>query len=51
MVPLAEPLDQFFKNVMVMDNDINLRNNRIQLLSGIVKQFIFIADFSKLQNG
>jgi glycyl-tRNA synthetase beta chain len=50
MVPLREPLDQFFNKVMVMDPDIALRDNRVKLLSGIVQLFIFIADFSKLQN-
>jgi glycyl-tRNA synthetase beta chain len=51
MVTLRDPLDQFFKGVMVMADDASLRDNRLALLSGIVRLFLRIADFSKLQNG
>jgi glycyl-tRNA synthetase beta chain len=50
MVTLRDPLDQFFKGVMVMADDSSLRANRLALLSGIVRLFLHIADFSKLQN-
>lgn len=50
MVTLRDPLDQFFKGVMVMAEDSSLRANRLALLSGIVRLFLRIADFSKLQN-
>ncbi len=50
MVSLRDPLDQFFKGVMVMAEDTSLRANRLALLSGIVRLFLRIADFSKLQN-
>jgi len=50
MVVLGDPLDKFFKGVMVMDNDSELRDNRLALLSSIVRLFNPIADFSKLQN-
>ena len=50
MVTLRDPLDQFFKGVMVMAEDSSLRANRLALLSGIVHLFLRIADFSKLQN-
>ena len=32
---LSEPLDRFFVEVLVMDEDLELRNNRIALLQGI----------------
>jgi len=50
MVALRDPLDRFFENVMVMAEDPALRANRLALLSGIVRMFLRIADFSKLQN-
>jgi glycyl-tRNA synthetase beta chain len=50
MVTLRDPLDQFFNGVMVLAEDQNLRANRLALLAGIVRLFISIADFSKLQN-
>lgn len=43
-----EPLDTFFKDVMVMDKDDNIRNNRIVLLSSIDKLFKTMMDFSVL---
>jgi glycyl-tRNA synthetase beta chain len=50
MVPLREPLDQFFDGVMVMADDSVLRANRLALLTRVVNLFLRIADFSKLQN-
>lgn len=50
MVPLRDPLDRFFDGVMVMVEDTSLRSNRLALLSGIVRLFLKVADFSKLQN-
>ncbi len=48
----ADILSNFFdgeESVMVMTDDINLRNNRINLLSILRNQSLIIADFSKLR--
>lgn len=50
MIGLREPLDGFFKGVMVMDEDPALRQNRLALMGRLVRLFSRIADFSKLQN-
>jgi glycyl-tRNA synthetase beta chain len=41
-------IDKFFENVLVMDNDENIKENRLALLSSIKKKFDKIADFGKL---
>jgi len=48
MAKLRKPVDDFFDNVMVMDNDLTLRNNRLALLSEISSLFGNFADFSKI---
>jgi glycyl-tRNA synthetase beta chain len=45
---LREPVDQFFDNVMVMTEDIEVRNNRLALLQGLQQLFINVADISQL---
>lgn len=45
---LYEPLDNFFKEVMVMTDDDKLKNNRIALLSLVDKIFKNMLDFSSL---
>lgn len=45
---LREPVDRFFDDVMVMDEDPVLRDNRLALLNGIAGLFNRIADFSKI---
>lgn len=45
---LKEPVDNFFDNVMVMDKDEKLKNNRLALLSEIKELFFQISDFSKI---
>ncbi len=47
---LRQPVDDFFDAVMVMDTNINLRNNRLTLLKSLRDQFLRIADISKLQH-
>ncbi len=49
LVSLREPVDQFFDNVMVMDKDEKLRNNRLALLNQLRNTFLKIADLSVLQ--
>ena len=45
---LYEPLDNFFKEIMVMVDDDKLKNNRIALLSLVDKIFKNMLDFSSL---
>lgn len=48
LIKLREPIDEFFDNVMVMDKNKHIRNNRLKLLSDIKNHFFQIADFTKL---
>jgi len=48
MRELKEPVDTFFDNVMVMDEDPKIRENRLSMLAEIKNLFFKIADFSKL---
>ncbi len=42
---LRQPIDQFFLDVMVMDEDQALRRNRLSLLNRFVQVFAAVADF------
>jgi glycyl-tRNA synthetase beta chain len=44
---LAEPIDNFFNEVMVMAEDENVKINRLSMLREISYLFIKLADFSK----
>ncbi len=46
---LRDPIDRFFDNVMVMDENLELRNNRIALVGFVYGLFREVADLSKLQ--
>jgi len=48
LAQLRAGVDQFFDQVMVMDEDVRLRNNRIALLSGLHQMMNRVADISKL---
>lgn len=48
MKTLKEPVDKFFEHVLVMDENADLRKNRLSLLWEIRDLFFRIADFSKL---
>jgi len=50
LLELAEPIDRFFENVMVMVDDENLRHARLNLLANITHLFLKIANFSKLES-
>lgn len=41
-------IEKFFEDVLVMDKDENIKNNRVVLLSHIQKLFAKICDFSKI---
>ena len=45
---MREPVDQFFDDVMVMTDDIDIRKNRLALLGRISGLFELLADFSKI---
>jgi glycyl-tRNA synthetase beta chain len=45
---LRKPIDRFFEEVMVMVEDERARNNRLALLSQVLKEFTTIADFSEI---
>ncbi len=48
-LPLIPPINRFFDDVLVMAEDIRLRNNRLGLLQRIVALADGVADFSKLE--
>jgi glycyl-tRNA synthetase beta chain len=50
LAQLKEPVDNFFDNVMVNCEDLQLRMNRLALLDLLAQQFLQIADISKLQS-
>ncbi|MCK9216326.1 MAG: glycine--tRNA ligase subunit beta [Firmicutes bacterium] len=43
---LKEPIDNFFDNIMVMVEDINIRNNRLAILKQISEMMNIFADLS-----
>ncbi|MFO1258167.1 MAG: glycine--tRNA ligase subunit beta [Gammaproteobacteria bacterium] len=45
---LKAPIDNFFDEVMVMADDLKIRNNRITLLNHLYRSFKQIADISRL---
>ncbi len=49
LAKLREPVDLFFDSVMVMTDDIRLRNNRLALLAQMDRLFSHVADLSRLQ--
>ncbi len=49
LAQLRNDVDAFFDSVMVMTDDLDLRANRLALLSLLFEQFLTCADISKLQ--
>jgi len=49
LAQLKDDVDVFFDNVMVNTDDLELRASRLALLSMLSKQFLKIADISRLQ--
>lgn len=49
LAQLREPVDTFFDKVMVMVDDVELRNSRLALLKQIRDLFLHAADISRLQ--
>lgn len=48
LAELKQPVDQFFEDVMVMTEDLELRQNRLALLDKLHKLFMNVADISLL---
>ena len=48
MAALREPLDQFFDQVLVMTDEIEIRGNRLALLRNVRELFLRVADVSLL---
>ena len=48
LAQLRGPIDSFFENVMVMDEDERVRANRMKLLNEFVAVFANVADFGKM---
>ncbi|MFI4962376.1 MAG: glycine--tRNA ligase subunit beta [Legionellales bacterium] len=51
LATLKEPVDAFFDNVMVLVDEVALRNNRLTLLAGLQDLLQGVADISLLQLG
>ena len=49
MLALKTPVDEFFNEVMVMDEDEAIRCNRLNLLTAISGLFLKVGDISKMQ--
>jgi len=48
---LRKSVDQFFEDVMVMTDDLAIRNNRLPLLSELRNLFLSVADITLLPSG
>jgi len=49
LADLRGPIDAFFTDVLVMDEDPSIRTNRLRLLNRFTALFAEVADFSRLQ--
>ncbi|CAG0901918.1 unnamed protein product [Cyprideis torosa] len=49
LLTMKEPVDLFFEEVMVMDEDLSVRNNRLNLLTALGDLVLTIGDISKMQ--
>lgn len=50
LAALRQPIDRFFEDVLIMDEDLALRRNRLRLLNRFVGLFATVADFGKLES-
>lgn len=48
LADLRDPVDRFFDDVMVMTDDLGVKNNRLALLSELRAMFLDVADISRL---
>lgn len=47
LAALRAPIDAFFEDVLIMDDDLALRENRLRLLNRFVAVFAHVADFGQ----
>lgn len=45
---LRQPIDRFFEDVLIMDDDLSIRQNRLRILNRFVSVFAHVADFGKM---
>lgn len=48
LAALRAPIDAFFEDVLIMDEDVAVRQNRLRLLNRFVSVFAHVADFGKM---
>ena len=48
LVPLADPINRYFDDVLVMTQEEELRRNRLGFLSALAGLFLHVGDFSEL---
>ena len=48
LAELRAPIDRFFDDVLVMDEDTAVRENRLRLLNRFVEVFVGVADIGAL---
>ena len=46
---LEKPINTFFDDVLVMDKDPKIKENRLALLSSVKEAFDTLGDFSKIR--
>lgn len=51
LAALRGPIDTFFADVLIMDEDVPVRENRLRLLNRFVGVFSNVADFGKMAKG
>ncbi len=51
MLQMKEPVDRFFDEVMVMDEDPAVRTNRLNLLTALGRLVLQVGDISKMHQG
>ncbi|MEW6426807.1 MAG: glycine--tRNA ligase subunit beta [Thermodesulfobacteriota bacterium] len=48
ILAMKDPVDSFFDKVMVMAEDAEVRQNRLNLLTGVARLFLRVGDFSRM---
>jgi len=48
LIGINQNVSKFFEDVLVMDNDEKVKNNRLALLSELKNKYIMLTDFAKL---
>ncbi len=51
LAQLRAPVDAFFESIFVMDENLDVRNRRLALLSQVHRLFLRVADFRQLGSG